>query len=102
MTWRCRAGVGHTSCLYVVRWVGDVTGPMMSQGLMMNSLAEKLYRAFAFGEELDDDWGEEVLATAQVRRVSVEQVIAEAAQEAEARVRRESLGEADAQLPKAA
>ncbi len=68
----------------------------------MNGLADKLYRAFAFGEELDDDWGEEVLATAQVRRVSVEQVIAEAAQEAEAQVRRGSMGEANGQVSKAA
>ncbi len=74
----------------------------MSQGLMMNGLAEKLYRAFAFGEELDDDWGEEVLATAQARRISVEQVILEVAQEAEAQVKRENMDEADVRLPKAA
>ncbi len=76
---------------------------MMSQALMMRGLAEKLYRAFAFGEELDDDWGEEVLATAQARRVSVEQVILEVAQEAEAQVRLESTGQAGVQqLSKAA
>ncbi len=69
----------------------------------MNTISEKLYRAFAFGEELDYEWSEEVLAAARRRHVSLDRVIEEAAEEAEARLWRQGPpDEASAHLPRAA
>lgn len=63
----------------------------------MRNLAQQLYRCYAFGEELDDEWSLKVIEAADERRIPLDRLIDELAADAVTMLRFTERGNATGQ-----